>query len=144
MDVRNCKSCGRLFNYIGGPSLCPACMKALDDKFDQVKEYIYNHPKAGVQEVAESNDVTTMQIHKWIREERLSFTEDSMVSLECEMCGAAIRTGRFCKNCKDKLSSHFGSLYEQIPEEKKREFKEESTKMRFLQNRNTNKGKGTP
>ncbi|SHO49476.1 flagellar protein [Anaerocolumna xylanovorans] len=141
MDVRNCKNCGKLFNYIGGQPLCPTCMKALDDKFDQVKEYIYDHPRAGVQEVAEENDVTTMQIHKWIRDERLSFTEDSMVSLECEMCGASIRTGRFCKSCKDKLSSHFGSLYEQIPEEKKREFKEES-KMRFLQNRGGNKGKG--
>ena len=133
MDVRNCKSCGKLYNYIGGPPLCPSCVKALDDKFDQVKQYIYDNPRAGVQEVSEANDVTTMQIHKWIRDERLAFTEDSMVALECEMCGASIRTGRFCKSCKDKLSSHFGSLYEDISEEKKKEFKEKEKKMHFLQ-----------
>ena len=25
MDVRNCKGCGRLFNYYGGVPLCKAC-----------------------------------------------------------------------------------------------------------------------
>ena len=38
MDVRNCKDCGKLFNYIGGAPLCQTCLKKLDDKFVQVKE----------------------------------------------------------------------------------------------------------
>ena len=36
MDVRNCKECGRLFNYIGGQRLCPACKDKLEEKFAQV------------------------------------------------------------------------------------------------------------
>ena len=32
MDVRNCKNCGKLFQYVGKP-LCPACNKKLEDKF---------------------------------------------------------------------------------------------------------------
>ena len=25
MDVRNCKQCSKLFNYIGGAPICPEC-----------------------------------------------------------------------------------------------------------------------
>ena len=46
MDVKNCRGCGRLFNYIGGGYfLCPACMEALDKKFQVVKKYIQDNPK---------------------------------------------------------------------------------------------------
>ena len=41
MDVRNCKQCGRLFNFIGGAPICPECNKAAEDKFDDVKLGVY-------------------------------------------------------------------------------------------------------
>ena len=137
MDVRNCKSCGKLYNYISGqPPLCNTCLKLLEEKFAVVKEYIYNHPGAGMQEVAEENDVSTMQIQKWIREERLAFSEDSVVGIECENCGTMIKTGRFCKACKDKLVNNLGSLYkEEEPQPKKFSLKDnQNPKMRFLDN----------
>ena len=40
MEVRNCKGCGRLFNYIGGVPLCGDCKAKLEDKFVEVKRYI--------------------------------------------------------------------------------------------------------
>ncbi|WMJ85756.1 flagellar protein [Anaerocolumna sp. MB42-C2] len=134
MDVRNCKNCGKLYNYISGqPPLCNACLKALDEKFSVVKEYIYNHPGAGIAEVSEANEVSTMQIQKWIREERLTFSPDSPIGIECENCGTMIKTGRFCKACKDKLLNNFGSLYpEEEPQYKKRDFKDPNGKIRFL------------
>ena len=52
MDVRNCKSCGRMFNFIGTP-ICPECAKAVEEKFDDVKQYIYEHPRCSIHEVAE-------------------------------------------------------------------------------------------
>lgn len=116
MDIRNCRSCGKLFNYMGGAPICPLCLKALDEKFDIVKAYIYDHPGASMQEVAEENDVTIPQIQKWVREERLSFAENSLVGIECENCGVSIRTGRFCKSCKDKLANNLGNMYRE-PEE---------------------------
>jgi flagellar operon protein (TIGR03826 family) len=133
MDVRNCKGCGRLYNYIGGTPLCPNCLKKLDEKFDQVKEYIYEHPKAGIQEVTEENDVTPMQIRKWIKEERLAFADDSPIGIDCEGCGVTIKTGRFCKKCKDKMANHLGNLYpeEKVEVEIKKDQKEKA-KMRFL------------
>jgi flagellar operon protein (TIGR03826 family) len=137
MDVRNCKNCGKLYNYISGlPPLCSACQKVIEEKFSIVKEYIYNHPGAGIAEVAEENDVTTMQIQKWIREERLTFSEDSPVGIECENCGAMIKTGRFCKPCKDKLANNLGSMYrEPEPEpEVKKNNTVQNARMRFLKN----------
>lgn len=135
MDVRNCKDCGKLFNYIGGAPLCQTCLRKLDDKFDQVKEYIYDHPRAGVQEVAEEMDVTPGQIRKWIREERLAFADDSPIGIACECCGTIIKTGRFCKKCKDKMANNLGNLYqEKVKEPKIKKDFHDKAKMRFLDN----------
>lgn len=135
MDVRNCRECGKLFNYIGGDPLCQTCLKKMDDKFDQVKEYIYDHPRAGVQEVSEENEVSPAQIRKWIREERLAFSDDSPIGLSCEKCGAMIKTGRFCKKCKDKIVNNLGSIYQEkdLEPQVKKEYRDKA-KMRFLDN----------
>lgn len=105
MEVRNCKGCGRLFNYVQGQQLCPACVSSLEDKFQQVKEYLRLNPKAPMNKVSEENEVSVKQIKQWVREERLSFTEESQITLECEGCGAKILTGRFCSKCKNGLIS---------------------------------------
>jgi flagellar operon protein (TIGR03826 family) len=134
MDVRNCKSCGKLFNYISGPPICAGCTKKLEDKFAEVKEYIYNNPGAGMQEVSEAFEVSTSQIQKWIREERLSFSEDSLVGIECESCGNTIKTGRFCKSCKDKLATNLNNIYKEPEKPKKSKDTDANPKMRFLDN----------
>ncbi len=122
MDVRNCKNCGKLYNYFGGQPLCPTCLNSLEDKFKLVKQYIYDHPECGIQEVSDEFEVSVQTIHRWIREERLSFSERSDVGLECECCGVMIKTGRYCKECKDKLASGLNSMYKKStppPERKK-------------------------
>lgn len=131
MDVRNCKDCGKLFNYLSGPPLCPACMKKLDDKYSIVKEYIYDNPGASIQQVSEENDVSVGQLKKWVREERLAFSDDSLVGLECENCGGMIRTGRFCGICKDKMVNKLGSVYKEPAVEVKKNLKD-NARMRFL------------
>lgn len=100
MNVRNCRKCGRVFNYIMGQTMCLACRDALEGKFKEVKEYVQKNRGCGINDVAEACDVDPGQIRQWIREERLEFTEDSMIGLACEICGASIRTGRYCDKCK--------------------------------------------
>ncbi len=100
MDVRNCRTCGKLFNYLSGPPICPTCANALDKKFEMVKEYIYDHPRVGIKEVSEECEVSVAQITQWIREERLTFAEDLMIGLDCEGCGVTIRTGDFARHVK--------------------------------------------
>ncbi len=131
MDVRNCRNCGRLFNYIGGIPVCPTCAKEVEEKFGVVKEYIRDNPKATIQQVSDDNDVSIQQINKWIREERLCFSEDSVVGISCENCGAMIRTGRFCASCKDKLASTLSSAYQKPTPVRQRDPRD-SGKMRFL------------
>ncbi len=106
MDVRNCRMCGKLFNYMGnGRQICSACANALEEKFFEVREYVRENKDAGIKEVAEANDVPVSQIKQWIREERLAFSENSQIGIECEKCGALIKTGRFCKACKGKIAN---------------------------------------
>lgn len=134
MDTVNCKMCGKLFYYQFGAPICIKCRDILDEKFEKVKEYIYENPGATVQVISDANDVSTHQIIKWVREERLEFTPDSIVGVDCEICGITIKTGRFCKSCKDDLKSKLGKAFNKpIPEEVKKELKQKSAK-KFLDN----------
>ena len=134
MEVRNCKGCGKLFNYIGSTTpVCPACMKKMDEKYEQVKKYIYDNPHSNINIVAEENDVSVQQIQRWVREEKLSFSEDSDIGIGCESCGKMIRTGRFCAECKAKLKNDINGAIpvRQVEVQKK---VRESARMRFLDN----------
>jgi len=132
MDVRNCKGCGRLFNYMPGPRLCPECRRKLEDKFQTVKEYIRDNPHAPLGTVAEENDVTVAQLKQWVREERLTFSDDSPVSLDCENCGAPIKTGRFCENCKVILHKDLNSAINKPRFEPQQKKQKDKDRMRFL------------
>lgn len=110
MDVRNCVRCGKIFNYISGQVICVNCRRELEDQFSQVKEYLRENRGASIQEVSEANQVDVRQIRQWIREERITFAEDSMVGIECERCGITIRTGRFCHKCKNDLAGNIDQL----------------------------------
>lgn len=105
MEVKNCRGCRRLFNYLQGPQLCPACIDKLEKKFHQVKEYLDEHPKATMNDISIDNDVSKRQIEQWVREERLYFSEDSPYGIECEKCGKIIKSGRFCNECRNKVTN---------------------------------------
>lgn len=129
MDVRNCKKCKSLFHYKGDP-LCPQCTKEMEEKFSQVKEYIRDNPNSTLAQVAEENDVPTQQLKRWVREERLTFSKDSGVVIQCENCGKTILTGMYCKECKRTMTNQLQGLYS----EKKtvEEQKKTSARMRFI------------
>ena len=130
MDIRNCKKCNALMNYDGNP-LCPKCMKEMEQKFLDVRQYIYDNPTATMVKVSEELDVPIQQIKKWIREERLAFAKDSGMSIDCEKCGKPILTGRFCVDCRAAITDKFSSLYREPEAERKKSGG--PGKMRFLQ-----------
>ena len=43
MEVRNCPGCGKLYAYTG-QRLCPNCFKEETKLFEQVDEYLREHP----------------------------------------------------------------------------------------------------
>ncbi len=132
METINCKNCGRLFIHECGPHYCTKCLAILEEKFEMVKDYLYDNPGSSIPRLAEVGDVSKQQIIKWVREERLEFTADSLVGIDCEICGTTIRTGRFCKSCKLDLAAKLGKAFNQpIPEEVKMELKEKSGRKRL-------------
>ena len=133
MDVRNCKNCGKLFQYVGKP-ICPACYKKLEDKFFEVRDYIYANPTANMAKVSEEMDVPIQQIKRWVREERLSFSKDSGITISCEKCGKPILTGRFCAECKNSMRNNLSNMYgtENIAKKKSNTSADSNGKMRFL------------
>lgn len=134
MDIRNCRNCGNIFNYLSGPIVCPACKESLEAKFQEVKLYIEEHPGVGIKQVSDACDVETSQIQQWLREERLEVTENSAIYLNCESCGAPIRSGRYCDKCRNNLTNGFKSVirsYQPVQEPEKKK-PDEKNKMRFL------------
>ena len=136
MNVKNCRICGRIYNYVAGPNVCPSCRESMEAKFQEVKEYIRAHKGCGIQEVSEACDVEPGQIRQWLREDRLEVTEDSAIFLNCESCGAPIRSGRFCDKCAGNMMK---GLNEAIGSGKKQEAPKkpvskdgDRAKMRFL------------
>lgn len=134
MNVKNCRKCGRLFNYAMGPYICPQCREALEEKFKEVKKYIQDHPMVGIHEVSRECDVEVSQIQQWLREERLQFAEDSAITLNCESCGAPIRSGKYCDSCKAQLTSSLRSVMPQKPKpvEQPKKDPRDAARMRFL------------
>lgn len=136
MNARNCRKCGRVFNYISGMPLCPSCREEMEQKFQTVKEYIQNNKDTTIKTVAEECEVDESQIRQWVREERLVFSDDSSIVMQCEICGAPIRTGRYCDKCKQDTMRSLASAGRQPkaplqPQKKDRE----NPRMRFLDNR---------
>lgn len=136
MNARNCRKCGRVFNYIAGVPLCPSCREEMEAKFQTVKEYIQNNKDTTIRTVAEECDVEESQIRQWVREERLVFSDDSAIVLQCEICGAPIHTGRYCDKCKqDTMRSLAGAGRQQVAPQVQRKNTKENPRMRFLDNR---------
>lgn len=127
MEVKVCKNCRRLFQYIYGPEICPDCLKSLpkeekeqadqsqnvkvtaitpkvkeeEELYQKVRDYIMFHPKATISQISEANDVAPKKLLAWIREERLEFSEESKDAwFMCVKCGAKIKSGRLCNRCK--------------------------------------------
>ena len=106
-----------------------------ETKDELVKDYIEDNPRADMREISEKCDVSTRQIEQWIREERLSFSDDSPIGIACEVCGATIRTGRYFERCKNDLANRLGGMYgsrsSTVDADKIRE-RREKARMRFL------------
>ena len=134
MELRNCRKCGKIFGYSGsGPVICENCKKEAEERFQKVEDYIRDNPMTSINDVSEECDVTVQQIKQWVREERLQFSKESGVVFHCEKCGAPIRTGRFCDNCKNSMVNTLDGIYEKpkaaLAQPKKTH---DSDRMRFM------------
>ena len=132
MDIRNCLRCKKIFHYVTGDQLCMPCKEQLEEQFQVVKKFIEENPGANINVVAEECEVSIKQIRKWVREERLSFTDDSLVGLECERCGKMVHSGLFFSECAGGLADAMNNSFRKQVEARKPKGSA-SGKMRFLE-----------
>lgn len=131
--VINCKKCGKLYNKAEGGKFCPVCMKELEEKYLEVRQYIRDNKGASIVEVSRETDVSVEQIREWIREERIELNTPDDPTLTCLSCGTPVKTGRYCEHCKGKLADAFKGVYVKKQESNRDGLKSNGEKMRFLQ-----------
>jgi ribosomal protein L32 len=103
-EIRYCKMCRKIFQYVAGPVYCSACTKLDDSEFNKVRDFLRDFPGANIREVTDNTHVSPSKINRWLREERLEISEKSPISINCESCGVRIRSGRFCVECSKSLA----------------------------------------
>jgi hypothetical protein len=91
-----------------------------DDLFKEVKEYVYDHPNCTITEVSEETGVDDDRILRYLRQGKLEITgEGGSLVLDCERCGVAIRTGRFCDACAHEIETELKSGFSRSAEKQK-------------------------
>jgi len=136
MNVKNCRSCGKIFNYIGGMPICPACKEEAEKKYQIVRDYVRDNKGCTIKTVSEECDVDENQIRQWVREERLIFDTDSGIGVFCEVCGTPIASGRYCDKCKINLVNGLKQAGRQpVQPQRPQTQTRENPRMRFLDNK---------
>ena len=82
-------------------------MKARNDDFGRVKDYLRKNPNASTAETAEATEVDLDTITGYIRSGRLNIVPRD-VQLHCEVCGKSISKGRLCNTCGKELAAPSG------------------------------------
>ena len=107
MGFKQCEFCRRPHKDMG-KGVCAECLLQLDEDFIEIREYLYEHENAGIEEVSEATGVSRKSIFYLLKEERLLVGEESEQAsgiLKCESCKKPIRSGRMCVFCKKEVIS---------------------------------------
>lgn len=101
---RTCRECGGVMIYKGvGEYQCEDCGFVDYDDYGKVRLYIEEHRGATAAEIEAAVGVSQRTIRQMLRESRIEVAEGSKIFLHCEICGANIRSGRYCPDCEMKV-----------------------------------------
>jgi hypothetical protein len=87
----------------GGINLCQDCIKKEEEDYKKVFQFFTDKPSATAQEISQETGVDLKEIFRFARENRLQLVKMD-ANMRCEKCGAPLRNGKICDNCKKKLS----------------------------------------
>ena len=139
MEVKVCRKCRNLFNYVVGDCLCSECKGYTDDAFQKVSKYIDEHDDVSMAQVSASCNVAMSQIETWIKEERLHTIDEQKIYSVCESCGKPIASGNFCNLCKRQLLGGIKNAFDsdRTGRVAPNTHKNGNLQMRFLNKKNT-------
>lgn len=97
----SCKYCdGELELIRNGVYKCRKCGKENYDYFRTVRNYLEKAGPSSKLEIQKATGVPRASIDYFLRQEQLEIPKNSNIRLRCAKCGAPIRTGYLCDNCK--------------------------------------------
>ncbi len=130
--IKRCKNCGKLFNSYGG-NFCVDCVEELDEIFEKVQDYVFDHENASVVEISQALEIDGKIILSFIKDGSLVLGE-GVYAFKCSRCGEPISEGEYCDSCKSKLSKLFAGATHSNHEPPKQEEKKKRARMHIRHN----------
>lgn len=117
MDIINCKVCRKIFSPVGRQLVCKDCLKAEEEEFQKVRDYLKENKGADISLVSSETGVPVKKILKYLKEGKVEVSDTNNSILKCEKCGKSIRSGRFCEQCKSNVISDINNMVQKTKEE---------------------------
>lgn len=107
MNIQHCRRCQKLFTRIKSP-YCAECNEEIEKMFNRVRDYMQLHEDADLVTIMTETGVEEKILFHLLREERLFLSPRA--NIPCQVCGKPIRSGRYCAECTQKMTSEFTQL----------------------------------
>ena len=122
-EIRNCPSCGELFNYIGIRDICNKCARNEEELYEVVYRFLRKRENraATVERIVEATGVKEELLYKWVKKKRLHPAMFPNLGYPCDNCGRLTNNGKLCDRCKGELTADLRSF------EATQEFKDKIT-----------------
>jgi flagellar operon protein (TIGR03826 family) len=124
-EIMNCPNCDRLFVKNNIRDVCEVCYQEEEKAFETVNKFIKKRENrtATLTQVVEQTGVPEELIIKFIKKGRLQVVHLPFLGYPCDKCGAIIRTGNICDNCRLNLKKELEKFTEEENRRKERERK---------------------
>ncbi|PID21919.1 hypothetical protein CSV61_06790 [Sporosarcina sp. P3] len=106
-EVRNCPTCGGMFNYTGLRDVCGTCAQAEEQMYETVYRFLRKRENraANIDRIVEVTGVTSELLYRWVRKGRLQPALFPNLGYPCDKCGALTSTGKICAKCTEEIQS---------------------------------------
>ncbi|MBR1420254.1 MAG: hypothetical protein IJ575_04275 [Selenomonadaceae bacterium] len=119
--LRQCAECGKVFYSLWNYTVCDKCRAKINDKEEQIREFVMKNCNATIIEIAEEFEVSVNFVRRMIDEGKLDLKKT--VTIRCHGCGAEIATGNYCAKCRDKMKHQIEAAKERILENMRKQGK---------------------
>jgi flagellar operon protein (TIGR03826 family) len=111
-ELINCPDCDRLFVKISIRAICEVCYKKEETAFDKVYRFIRKRENrlATIIDVINATGVEEKLIYKFIKTGRIRATQFPNFGYPCQKCGALIKDGKLCTDCKNDLTKQLAQF----------------------------------
>ncbi|MCL2497643.1 MAG: hypothetical protein FWF06_03400 [Symbiobacteriaceae bacterium] len=109
MELSSCERCDKAFIRTAPLQvLCQNCIQLEEEEFIKVKDFLFSHPVANIQTIAEALEIPQKTILRFMQSGRLEIR--GATSQVCHNCGKKIDKGSMCPECQALLAREIQQL----------------------------------